>query len=300
MDKNTKTGLYILGGAAVLAVAYYFVNSSSKSSPPANTPKTNTPKTTSSPQSPAQTAAQTVAKALTGGGGGASAGNGGANNPAVPKGPGSTPDTSGQTSYSDGSWVDSTGTYWDADDNIIGYLGVDGNLYDNNGLFIANAIPNADGSLNTTPEAQAIYDDGSYLDDLGFLHDNTGLETGLVDTNGTVWDITGTQVLGIEGDNGQPVYDGPPAEDPSNPGYDQYGNVWDTSNPNYNPDLSIPNDTSNNNTSNDNQSEQTCDPNDCSGACPDPDVCGGGGEPEDDFVAGRKRRVGIGEIMWLG
>lgn len=236
MDKSTKTGLYILGGAAVLAAGYYAFGSKSTSAVPPGTKAKGIPPGGSAngnnilnslgqiigKLAPPTTSKGTAPKGLGGGGGGTGGGGGGTPGPIGPTNPPVT-QSNGETTYTDGSSINSQNQYVNAQGQVIGYVGTDGNLYTNNGNLIGDVNAGPNGLPDPQPEAQAVYGDGSYLDDNGYLHQSDGLVTGFVDSANDIYDNSQPPVQQgtIDMTTGEPDIQGPP-EDQGN-GYDQYG-----------------------------------------------------------------------------
>ena len=157
--------------------------------------------------------------------GGASGAGGGQNPGAGPIGNTAPPlrNSDGtQITYSDGSKIDRDNNYVDKNGNVIGYLGADGNLYKQNGDFAGDSNAGKNGLPDSTPNAQYIYEDGSYIDVNGYYHNVDGSVEGWAGTDGYMHDNIGNIIGAIAPSGAGPDLQGPPVDNGN--GIDQYGN----------------------------------------------------------------------------
>jgi len=155
--------------------------------------------------------------------GGAQGANGGANPGAGPIGNSAPAPKNGDGSpitYADGSKIDQNNNYVDSNGNVIGYVGADGNLYANDGSLIGDISAGSDGNPDKTPNAQAVYADGSYIDNNGYYHDSDGSLAGWAGTDGMMHDNDGNIIGTLDETGAGPDLQGAPVDQGN--GYDQY------------------------------------------------------------------------------
>ena len=97
----------------------------------------------------------------------------------------------GQSVYANGTSINASNQYVDSTGTILGYLSVDGNIYDNNGNLIGSSDAGSDGNPAPTPTAQVIYTDNTYVDVNGYYHAATGGLLGFLGTDGYLYDLNG-------------------------------------------------------------------------------------------------------------